>query len=642
MLGFVQSLKVLPRWIILLLDLFIFFISLTLAFILRLNLEINEIPVELYLTSLWVYLGCNLVAIFLTRSYAGIIRYTGLQDGLRIFLSASLGVAFTFTAGFLSTYFLDQVVMSFSALGISYFISLILLFAYRLSVKYIFSYYSDVTRKNTKVLIYGAGRSGIITKGLIDNDNRSTVKVVGFLEDDPRKVGKQIGGVPIYHAIKDLKRLVEEFDVTEVIIAIQNLTQERKNNFVDACLPLGLKIRYVPDANRWIKGEFKLTQLRDIRIEDLLGRDAIHLETTNLTDQLFEKVVLITGAAGSIGSEIVRQVLRYSPATIVLVDQAESDLYDLQQDLFLVPKNSYLVPIVADVTNKLRLRQIFEKYHPSVVYHAAAYKHVPMMEQYPVEAVLTNVLGTQHVADLAVEFNTEKFVLVSTDKAVNPTNVMGATKRVAEIYVQSLNRYISVTDKAKTQFVTTRFGNVLGSNGSVIPLFKKQIQRGGPVTVTHPDIERFFMTIPEACQLVLEAGAMGQGGEIYVFDMGNSIKIADLARRMIQLSGLQVGKDIEIEFTGLRDGEKLYEELLSNEENSLATHHPKIMIAKVVEYGFEDVTEAIDRLIELTLENDEMKLVGQIKTMVPEFMSNSSRFQALDDNRHPQRRSTRS
>lgn len=636
MLGFVQSLKILPRWIILLLDIFIFYVSITLAFVLRFNLQIEDIPDDLYTQTVGVYLLSNLLSIFLTRSYSGIIRYTGLQDSLRIFLSTSFGISFVFVASFLATQFYDFTLTSLSTVGISYFVSMILLFAYRLTVKYIFSYYSDVTKKSSNVLIFGAGRSGIITKNLIDNDSRSTVKVMGFLEDDTRKVGKHIEGVKIYHATKELDSLVREYEIEEVIIAIQNLSLDRKNSFVDECLPLQLKVRYVPEADTWIKGEFNLNQIREINIEDLLGRDAIHLDTPELIDQLQEKVILITGAAGSIGSEIVRQVLRYSPATVVMVDQAESALYDLQQDLFLLPKNSHLAAVVADVTNKVRMRQVFEKYRPHVVYHAAAYKHVPMMETFPVEAVLTNVLGTQHVADLSVEYRAQKFVLVSTDKAVNPTNVMGATKRVAEMYIQSLNRFVSLTKKGVTQFVTTRFGNVLGSNGSVIPLFKKQISRGGPVTVTHPEIERYFMTIPEACQLVLEAGAMGQGGEVFVFDMGRSIKIAELAKRMIQLSGLQVGKDVEIEFTGLREGEKLFEELLNTKESTKSTHHPKILIADVVEYTFQEVQGKIDALIELSLEGNEMNLVRHMKVMVPEFISNASRFEILDKDRLPE------
>ena len=630
MIGFVQSLKILPRWIILLLDLFIFFVSITVAFTLRLNLEVDKIPQDLYLNSLLVYLVCNMAAIFVTRSYAGIIRYTGLQDSLRIFLSTSLGAALTFLTSFVVTTFWDMQWVSLSALGISYFVSMILLFAYRLSVKYIFSYYSDVTRKNNKVLIFGAGQSGLITRNLIDNDSRSTVKVMGFLEDDQRKVGKEIGGLKIYHATKDLRRLVEELDITEVIIAIQNLTLERKNSFVDACLQFGLKVTYVPEADRWIKGEFNLSQIREVRIEDLLGRDAIRIENPQLIGQLQDKVVLISGAAGSIGSEIVRQVLRYGPSKVIMLDQAESALYDLQQDLYNIPKNSHLVSLVADISNKKRLRQIFEKYHPDVVYHAAAYKHVPLMEAYPLEAVLTNAMGTQQMADLAVEYGVKKFVMVSTDKAVNPTNVMGASKRLAEMYIQATNRFLSLTRDEGTQFVTTRFGNVLGSNGSVIPLFKKQISRGGPVTVTHPDIERFFMTIPEACQLVIEAGAMGQGGEIYVFDMGKSIRIDDLAKRMIQLSGLELGRDIDIEYTGLRDGEKLFEELLNTEENTIPTHHPKILIAKVRECAYDEIQAGFEKLHELAYSGDEMELVAHMKKLVPEFISNASRFEVLD------------
>jgi FlaA1/EpsC-like NDP-sugar epimerase len=386
----------------------------------------------------------------------------------------------------------------------------------------------------------------------------------------------------------------------------------------------------VPPVDQWVKGELSMSQIKNINIEELLERDSIKLDNYNITQELKGRKVMVTGAAGSIGSEIVRQALYYNPELIVLVDQSESDLFEVENELKLKKGTLKIHPVIGDITNVERMEGLYKEFRPQIIFHAAAYKHVPIMEKNPSEAIYCNVNGTKILADLAVKYKAEKFVMISTDKAVNPSNVMGASKRIAEMYVQSLNNYLRENNPDSTKFITTRFGNVLGSNGSVIPVFKKQIDNGGPITVTHPEITRFFMTIPEACQLVLEAGAMGTGGEIFIFDMGKSIKIIDLAKKMVRLSGLEVGKDIEIIFTGLRSGEKLYEEILSTHEGTLPTYHHKILIAKTREEPFEVVTKNIEMLINSVQDQDELKLVGMMKYIVPEFKSNSSKFESLD------------
>ncbi|MFY8184634.1 MAG: polysaccharide biosynthesis protein, partial [Bacteroidia bacterium] len=396
-----------------------------------------------------------------------------------------------------------------------------------------------------------------ITKRTLDRDAAVKYKVIGFVDDDEKKKGRSLEGTFIFPPSK-LKELIKENEIDAVVISILNISQNRKNEIVDLCINLNVRVLAVPPVAKWINGELSFNQLKTINIESLLERDAIKLDIDLIKQQIETKVVLITGAAGSIGSEMARQIINYNPSKIILLDQAESPLYELEMELTEKFPNSSFEVVIGDIRNKERLANVFRTFKPHLVYHAAAYKHVPMMENNPSESILTNIFGTKNVADLAVEFGVQKFVMVSTDKAVNPTNVMGASKRIAEIYIQSLGK------TAQTKFVTTRFGNVLGSNGSVIPRFKKQIEAGGPITITHPEITRFFMTIPEACQLVLEAGCLGKGGEIYVFDMGKSVKIVDLARKMIKLSGLQEGKDIEIIYTGLRPGEKLYEELLAD------------------------------------------------------------------------------
>lgn len=629
MVKFIQSLRILPRWIIIVIDLFIFFISSILAYILRFNFDLTAVLESNLIKGSLLFTACGGLALFVTRSYTGIIRYTSIQDGLRIVYTTSLATIFVFIGNLLFWNEYNYNLLPLSVIIIGYFNAIIFLFYYRFAVKYIFTYYTNAIQKKNNVIIFGAGKFGRITKNIIDQDTTINHKVAAFIEDDKRKVGKSIEGIKIFNA-KILPELIKQCNAKEVIISIQDLSLKRKNEIVDVCLQANTKVRTIPPVENWVKGELSYRQFKEINIEDLLGRESIKLENNNIIQELKNKKVLITGAAGSIGSELCRQVVQYNPMALAMIDQAESALYDVSNELEPLKGAIELKMVIADVTNEDRMESIFAEFKPDIVFHAAAYKHVPIMENNPSEAIICNVKGTKTLADVAVKHKVEKFVMISTDKAVNPTNVMGASKRIAEAYVQSLNNHLYKDLKQHTRFITTRFGNVLGSNGSVIPLFKKQIKNGGPITVTHPDITRFFMTIPEACQLVLEAGAMGQGGEIYIFDMGKSIKIVDLAKKMVKLSGLSLGRDIDIVFTGLRDGEKLYEELLNNMENTIPTHHPKIMIAKVKEASYVKVNKQIGDLIKAAYADDEFFMVGQMKDIVPEYISNFSRFEELD------------
>lgn len=516
----------------------------------------------------------------------------------------------------------------YSVIIIGFLSAALILFNYRLLVKYIFSFYKNAIVKKQRVLIFGAGQTGIVTRHVIDSSPRT--QTVGFLENDRNKIGKVLDGAKIYDAnFKELEFLIKELSADEIIITIKDLALDAKNELVDICIRNQVKVRTIPPVEKWVRGELSINQIKEVNIEDLLGRESIKLDNPSVQHELQGKKVLITGAAGSIGSEMVRQVIRFNPEVLILIDQAESDLYEIEREIRQAESWTKIVLYLADITNKDRIEAIFKTHTPDTVFHAAAYKHVPMMESNPVEAVLCNILGTKLLADLSVQFGVRKFVMISTDKAVNPTNVMGCSKRIAEIYVQSLNNHV-ISTGGKTSFVTTRFGNVLGSNGSVIPLFKKQIQVGGPVTVTHPEVTRYFMTIPEACQLVLEAGTMGKGGEIFIFDMGSAIKISDLAKKMIYLSGFEPHKDIEIVYTGLREGEKLYEELLNNFEDTLPTHHKKIMIAKVKEYAYDEVNRYVDLFHDLVYDANELKMVALMKELVPEYKSNYSRYEILD------------
>lgn len=628
---FFKSLNFLPRWIILLIDLSFLGAGLGLAYLLRFNFDMNDILRFNPVNALAFYLVGHLIAILFTQSYAGIIRYTGLQDGLRIAYTTFIGALIVFLFDYGYNFFTHKFIIPISVQIIALFSSVLFLFSYRVAVKHIFSFYGEAVKKTGRVLIYGVDQSALLAKQIIDMDTTGQMKVVGFIAEDDKKVGKIINGVPIFSAQEGLDEILQQMRVKELIISAQSLTFNRKNEIVDVCLRNDVKVRTVPHPERWIKGELSIKQIKELNIEDLLGRPAIQLDNPKVLEELFGKVVMITGAGGSIGSELSKQIALLAPKQIVIIDQAESALYEIEQELIYSLKTATKIDaVVLDITKYVPLKAVFDKYKPDIIYHAAAYKHVPLMEKYPKEAVMNNTIATRQLADLAVAYDVNKFVMISTDKAVNPTNVMGASKRMAELYVQALNKQLERIAKSHTKFVTTRFGNVLGSNGSVIPLFKKQIAKGGPVTVTHPDVTRYFMTIPEACQLVLEAGAMGEGGEIFIFDMGKSMKIADLAEKMIRLSGFVANRDIKIEFTGLREGEKLYEELLNEKENTIPTHHTKIMIAKTREKHFDEINEEIDLLIKQIDSMDDMTTVQRMKRIVPEFISNSSRFEVLD------------
>lgn len=613
-----------PRWIIFLLDVFTCFVALFLAYLVRFEFAPPQLEIDLAIKFLPLFFGVRILSFVLGRTYAGIIRYTGAQDTQRIFAVLTIGSIAFVSANQIKFHFYDeQFFIPNSIIILEYLITLFAMVVGRLAVKYLYVELKTPDKVRKRVIIFGAGESGMLTKRTIDRDSRSDMEVFAFVDDDPRKSGKKLEGVDIFHTSK-LEELYSSGKVEEVIIAIPDIDKKRKSDFINDALAHQIKVSNIPPVKQWIGGELTIKQIRDIRIEDLLGREAIRLDSEPVKKEMSGKVILITGAAGSIGSELSRQILAYNPAKLILLDQAETPLFELENELIQQGGQQRFDIVMGDIRQIDRMRRLFQHFRPQIVFHAAAYKHVPLVENNPSEAILANVHGTRVMADLSDEFGVEKFVLISTDKAVNPTSVMGATKRVAEIYVQSKNAL------SKTAYITTRFGNVLGSNGSVIPIFKRQIEEGGPLTVTHPDVTRFFMTIPEAVQLVLEAGSMGKGGEIFAFDMGESVRVVDLAKNMIKLSGLELGRDIEIVFTGLRPGEKLYEEVLSSLENTTPTHHDKILIAKVREYEFEKAQMAVDELISLFDKQNNEKIVAKLKEIVPEYVHNNSEFSKLD------------
>jgi len=611
-----------PRWIIFIIDILICVFSIFLAYLLRFNFQIPEMDKQEMPLVIGCILTIRIISFLIGKTYASIIRYTSSKDAQRIFTVISIGSLLLGLTDIFTYVINGRIIIPSSIIIIDFISTVFLLVASRTLVKVLYYELKNPRREKTKVIVYGAGEAGVITLRTLDKDAGAKYKVVAFIDDDKKKKGKKIEGVKIYHT-DELDQLLSESEITFIIISTTHIPSSKKQALVEKCLNYNTRVLNVPPISSWINGQLSFKQIKKIKIEELLERDEIVLDKQKIFEQLHGKTILVTGAAGSIGSEIVRQIINYNPKKIVLLDQAESPIYDLVNELKEHNQTSF-EEVIADVRNQERMENVFNFFKPEIVYHAAAYKHVPLMEMNPSEAISTNVGGTKIVADLAIKYGTNKFVLVSTDKAVNPTSVMGASKRAAEIYTQALGK------TSNTKFITTRFGNVLGSNGSVIPLFKKQIEKGGPLTITHPEITRYFMTIPEACQLVLEAGCMGNGGEIFIFDMGESVKIVDLANKMIRLSGLTVGKDIEIAFTGLRPGEKLYEELLNNAENTLPTHNKQIMIAKVQPYNIEEIRPQITKLIDLFYTQDNVKIVTQLKSIVPEYISNNSVFEQLD------------
>ncbi len=613
-----------PRWLIFLIDTGIVVFSLLFAYLLRFNFAVPVVEYEpLPQIMAWV-VTIRIISFIVGRTSAGIIRYTSTADAMRVIATLLAGSILFILTNLVTFYLINgKFFIPFSIIIIDFLVTTMAMITFRMIVKLAYLEFHNSERVLMNVIIYGAGEAGITTKRVLDHDIGTKFKIIAFIDDNPNKVGKKLEGVDIVGPDK-IDAILEENQVANLILSIPEFDPQRKEALVDQCLSHDVKVMTVPPMMKWINGELSFNQIRKVNIEELLERPEIRLEKRLIREELADKVILITGAAGSIGSEIVRQAAKFLPKQLVLVDQAETALHNLELEL---KEENIALPlefIIGDIRDQQKMERIFEAYHPEILYHAAAYKHVPMMEGNPGEAILTNVNGTRILADLSIRFKVGKFVMISTDKAVNPTNVMGASKRIAEIYAQSLN------SPNETLFITTRFGNVLGSNGSVIPLFRSQIEKGGPITVTHPEITRFFMTIPEACQLVLEAGTIGKGGEIFIFDMGQSVRIVDLAKKMIRLSGLTLGKDIQIKFTGLRPGEKLYEELLNKEEDTLPTHHPRILVAKVKEYDTKEVAGLITHLVNTATTGSSLDIVREMKSIVPEFISQNSVFEKLD------------
>jgi FlaA1/EpsC-like NDP-sugar epimerase len=623
---FLRRLSIVPRWLILLLDLIVAAFALLFAFLIRNNLVLKSLDWTVIFNSILLSGAINSIVFVAVRTYRGIVRYTGIQDALRILLSIGLSVSILFLAQWFMPNTISNLVFSNVVLMVYAVFSFMFMLGYRIIVKQTFQLLRNYRTSKKNVVIFGAGESGVATKRVLMHDTRTHFSVLAFIDDDRKKLNKSVDGVQVM-SFEQFKEFVPMHNIDELIIASFSLTPARKNQLVDYCLDHDINVMTVPPYRQWTGGSFATKQLRSIRIEELLERDPIVIQNEQIRQQVRGKRILVTGAAGSIGSEIVRQLLNYAPEMIILCDQAETPLHDLELEIKELGTRVECIPYLASVTHQQRMETLFEKFNPHHVYHAAAYKHVPMMELNPIEAVKVNVLGTQLVADLSIKYGVDRFVMVSTDKAVNPTNVMGASKRLAEMYVQGL----SAEKNHNTRFITTRFGNVLGSNGSVILRFKDQIEKGGPVTVTHPNITRYFMTIPEACQLVLEAGSMGNGGEVFVFDMGAPVKIADLAKKMIRLYGMVPNIDVNITYTGLRPGEKLYEELLTDGENTLKTYHDKIMIAKVREVLLDELKLVITQLAD-DVQNavEESLIVSRVKTVVPEYISNNSIYESLD------------
>jgi FlaA1/EpsC-like NDP-sugar epimerase len=612
---------------VLLFDLGLVLFSWYTAFLLRLNFDLSAMEQMLNSKHLLIVFPVILLCFWKSKSYSGILRHSTSQDILRIVLATTCaGVVltlFSVTARFINDSSLFNMAISVNVIFVMLLTTLLVMS--RLMAKVVFQYWF-VPRKNVRnLMIFGAGTLGQATLNALLTDTSVNIKIIGFIDDNPSLQNKYLFGVPIYSVENAFRKIIPVHKVAEIIFAIDNseISLKRKREITDKCIELHIVLKEVPPVKNWIKGELQAKTIRPIKIEDLLGRNSIQLDRNKIEQGLKESVVFVTGAAGSIGSEIVRQLINFQVQRIILLDKAESDLYDLQQEILSNSEHTNFEVIVGDVTNKTKMRKIFAEYTPTIVFNAAAYKHVPLMEEFPSEALRVNVGGNKIMADLSIEFGVEKFVFISSDKAVNPTNVMGTTKRISEMYIQSLAQ----SGRFSTQFIITRFGNVLGSNGSVVPLFKKQIEKGGPVTITHKDITRYFMTIPEACQLVLEAGFMGKGGEIFVFDMGEPVKIYDLAAKMISLSGFVPNQDIEIKITGLRPGEKLYEELLDNKEEVLKnTYNEKIMIGKDRKHDFDDLNNKIIDLLTAMDSLTRNKLVEKMMYIVPEFISMNSHY----------------
>lgn len=614
------------KWLVLLCDLVIVTCTYFIAYIIRYNFQI-DFEIILILTEIPFVFVSALISFLLVGSHKGVVRFTGFKDIVNIIIGTNILATLLIIATFLSRHFQLEAFYNIpgSIIYIHLLLNILLLIGFKLFVKSVYHNLTQDFRSIKNILIYGAGSSGMITYDAINNDPARTSEVVGFIDDNEQKIGKKINLLKVYGFNQITPDFIEKHQVSEVIISIQTIDPSRLLEITGRLFGLGLKVKIVPPVKQWIDGDLSVVQIKDVRIEDLLGREPISIANPEMINEYENQIIFITGAAGSIGSEIARKVSQYNYKKLILIDSAESALYNIEQEFHQKGLKKFTA-IVADIRDYNRIEQLFDQFKPKILFHAAAYKHVPLMENNPYEAVSVNIVGTKNLTDLSVKHGVHKFVLISTDKAVNPTNVMGATKRIAELYANCMQ------DRGNTKFIITRFGNVLGSNGSVIPLFKKQIETGGPLTVTHKEITRFFMTIPEACQLVLEAATMGNGGEIFVFDMGKSIKIFDLAVNMIILSGLRFPEDIDIKITGLRPGEKIYEELLADGENTRPTYHEKIMIARTKKLDVNKIEEEIENLCAINTKMQNLEIVSLIKEIVPEYRSNNSTFEVLDLN----------
>ena len=618
------SSRILPSWTILMFDLIVVVFSIVMAYIIRFSLTDAATMAGEMRMGFLIVIPFALLFFRVFRTYSNILRLSSFVDVMHIFVALTLAYFCAAGVSLVCPLVFTRAFTPLSVLMISYVISFTVLVLSRIIVKMLYDHFNQSSTEQLNTYIYGT-QTGIDIAKALRTEAENRFRICGFIADNPDMAGKVMMGVNVYLNDEKLVDRLRRDRVTAVIVSPAKAKNLKASDFADRMLKENVQIFLAPEVSDDWQGAKR--KFKEVQIEDLLGREPIKLNMKEIASHLEGRRVLITGAAGSIGSEIMRQVAMFNPYQLILIDNAETPLHDLRLEIKKRWAEIDALTIVASISNKARMESIFAQYRPQYVFHAAAYKHVPMMEDNVSEAIQNNVLGTKILADLAVKYNVSRFVMVSTDKAVNPSNVMGCSKRICEIYVQALARKIQKEGISQTQFITTRFGNVLGSNGSVIPLFRKQIAAGGPVTVTHPEIIRYFMTIPEACQLVLEAGSMGKSGEIYIFDMGEPVKIVDLAKRMIRLSGRT---DVKIEFTGLRHGEKLYEELLATRENTKPTSHDKIMIAEVREYEYEDISDDIDTLISNSYEFDSMKTVAQMKDLVPEFKSLNSKYSVLD------------
>ena len=631
LLNWYLSINALPYWVILVVDSFICYLSGIFVFWMYYHGAIAWENMVLLTKTIFMYMVFNLIGFRLFRTYSGIIRYSSFVDLQRVALAMVLSLSIAEVMHYVIYHWnLEFVRLEGRQIAAMYLVATIGMMLFRILVKSLYEVVFN-TDKGLRTLIYGVKDGGVGLAKTIRSEQKSNFQLKGFIAHDPTLGGRILMGEKVYMADEDLAKYIKVLKIQAVLVSpLQNDKFRNDLKLQDTLLNLGVRIFMSSGEKEWNQNDdYTKVQLKEISIEDLLPRDQIHVDMDSIGNLLRGKKIMITGSAGSIGSEMVRQIAVYNPTELILIDQAETPQHNIRLMMHFEWPNIKAHTIVANISNEERMDKIFHTYRPDYVFHAAAYKHVPMMENNPSESIQNNILGTKVIADLSVKYGVKKFVMVSTDKAVNPTNVMGCSKRICEIYCQSLNKMINeqANGKTVTQFVTTRFGNVLGSNGSVIPLFEKQIKAGGPVTVTDPNIIRFFMLIPEACKLVLEAGTHGGGGEIFVFDMGKPVKIADLAKRMIKLSG---AKDIEIKYTGLRAGEKLYEEVLSTTENTLPSFHEKIRIAKVREYDYSEVSKQIDSLIALSHTYDDMAIVEKMKEIVPEYVSNNSKYSVLD------------